>query len=84
MHVSKVCVSGSRVAANLLQPSDAKSAIGLALCKAETRVIAEDGLRDIATPMGVSESKLPNHPGDRSRSDLKTLFPSTLPSLEAS
>jgi hypothetical protein len=42
-----------------LRHPDDKPSIGLILCKAKNRVIAEYALRDIATPMGVSEFKLP-------------------------
>ena len=43
---------------DLLRHPDDKPSIGLVLCKAKNRIIAEYSLRNIATPMGVSEFKL--------------------------
>jgi predicted nuclease of restriction endonuclease-like (RecB) superfamily len=41
----------------LRHPSD-KPSIGLVLCKAKNRIVAEYALRNVTTPMGVSEFKL--------------------------
>ncbi len=67
----------------LLHPGD-KPAIGLILCKAKNRVIAEYALRDIATPMGVSEFKLPTVEEIEAVLTAEDTFPSTLASIEAS
>jgi predicted nuclease of restriction endonuclease-like (RecB) superfamily len=69
---------------DLLHHSDDKPAIGLILCKAKNRVIAEYALRDIATPMGVSEFKLPTVEEIEAALTAEDTFPSTLPSREAS
>jgi predicted nuclease of restriction endonuclease-like (RecB) superfamily len=44
---------------DLMRHPEDKPSIGLILCKAKNRVIAEYALRNIATPLGVSEFKLP-------------------------
>jgi len=50
---------------DLLRHADDKPSIGLILCKAKNRIIAEYALRNTATPMGISEFrhlvKLPQH-----------------------
>src|ERR1700733_3715920 len=42
---------------DLLRHPDDRSSIPLFLCKAKNRILAEYALRNIATPMGVSEFK---------------------------
>jgi hypothetical protein len=42
----------------LMRHSGDKPSIGLVLCKSKNRIVAEYALRNIATPMGVSEFKL--------------------------
>jgi predicted nuclease of restriction endonuclease-like (RecB) superfamily len=46
------------VADDLLRHPGDKPSIGLVLCKAKNRIVAEYALRNVATPMGVSEFKL--------------------------
>ena len=46
------------VADDLMRQPDDKPSIGLILCKTKSRIVAEYALRNIATPMGVSEFKL--------------------------
>lgn len=67
----------------LRHPGDQPS-IGLILCKAKNRVIVEYALRDIATPMGVSEYKLPTVEQIEAELTGVEAFPCTLPALEAS
>ena len=43
---------------DMLRHPDDKPSIGLILCKTKNRLIAEDALRNTATPMGVAEFKL--------------------------
>jgi len=43
---------------DLLRHTDDRPSIGLILCKSKNRIMAEYALRNIATPMGVSEFKL--------------------------
>ena len=40
---------------DLLRHPDDKPSIGLVLCKTKNRIVAEYALRNIATPMGISE-----------------------------
>jgi predicted nuclease of restriction endonuclease-like (RecB) superfamily len=67
----------------LRHPGDGPS-IGLILCKAKNRVIAEYALRDIATPMGVTEFKLPSVEEIEAELAGDDAFPCTLPAREAS
>jgi predicted nuclease of restriction endonuclease-like (RecB) superfamily len=46
------------VADDFLRHPNDKPSIGLVLCKANNRIVAEYALRNIATPMGISEFKL--------------------------
>jgi hypothetical protein len=42
---------------DILRHADDKQSIGLILCKAKNRIIAEYALRNTTTPMGISEFK---------------------------
>jgi hypothetical protein len=42
---------------DMLRHPDDQPSIGLILCKTKNRIIAEYALRNIATPMGISEFK---------------------------
>jgi len=44
---------------DLLRHTDDKPSIGLILCKEKNRVVAEYALRNVTTPLGVSEFRLP-------------------------
>jgi YhcG PDDEXK nuclease domain len=50
---------------DLLRHPDDKPSIGLVLCKAKNRIVAEYALRDISKPLGISEFRhlenLPEH-----------------------
>jgi hypothetical protein len=46
------------VADDFLRHPNDKPSIGLVLCKANNWIVAEYALRNIATPMGISEFKL--------------------------
>ncbi len=59
---------------NLLRNPDDKPSIGLVLCKAKNRIIAEYALRNVTTPMGVSEF--------RHLEQLQEQLRGTLPTIE--
>jgi hypothetical protein len=59
---------------DLYRHADDKPSIGLILCKAKNRIIAEYALRNTTTPMGISEF--------RQLENLPEQLKGTLPSIE--
>ncbi len=58
---------------DLLRHPDDKTSIGLILCKANNRIIAEYALRGTATPIGVSEFKLIENLPEQLKGTLPTI-----------
>jgi predicted nuclease of restriction endonuclease-like (RecB) superfamily len=69
---------------DLLRHPDDKPSIGLILCKEKNRVVAEYALRNVTTPLGVSEFKLPTVEEIEAELGRVEVFPCTPPALEAS
>jgi predicted nuclease of restriction endonuclease-like (RecB) superfamily len=69
---------------DLLRHPDDKPSIGLILCKEKNRVVAEYALRNVTTPLGVSEFRLPTVEEIEAELGRVEVFPCTPPALEAS
>jgi len=69
---------------DLLRHPDDKPSIGLILCKEKNRVVAEYALRNVTTPLGVSEFRLPTVEEVEAELGRVEVFPCTPPALEAS
>ena len=59
---------------DMLRQSDDKPSIGLILCKAKNRIVAEYTVRDIAKPLGIAEF--------RHLEELPAQFKGTFPTIE--
>jgi hypothetical protein len=69
---------------DLLRHPDDKPSIGLILCKERNRVVAEYALRNVTTPLGVSEFRLPTVEEIEAELARVAVLPCTPPALEAS
>jgi predicted nuclease of restriction endonuclease-like (RecB) superfamily len=69
---------------DLLRHPDDRPSIGLILCKEKNRVVAEYALRNVTTPLGVSEFRLPTVEEIAAELGRVEVFPCTPPALEAS
>ena len=69
---------------DLLRHPDDGPSIGLILCKEKNRVVAEYALRNVTTPLGVSEFRLPTVEEIEAELRDVEVFPCTPPALEAS
>jgi len=69
---------------DLLRHPDDRPSIGLILCKEKNRVVAEYALRNVTTPLGVSEFRLPTVEEIEAELGRVEVFPCTPPALEAS
>jgi predicted nuclease of restriction endonuclease-like (RecB) superfamily len=69
---------------DLLRHPDDKPSIGLILCKEKNRVVAEYALRNVTTPLGVSEFRLPTVEEIEAELGRVEVFSCTPPALEAS
>jgi predicted nuclease of restriction endonuclease-like (RecB) superfamily len=69
---------------DLLRHPDDRPSIGLILCREKNRIVAEYALRNVTTPLGVSEFKLPSAEEIEAELSGADLFACTPPALEAS
>jgi hypothetical protein len=58
---------------DLLRHPDDQPSIGLVLCKAKNRIVAEYALRNVTTPMGISEFRHLEQLPERMKGTLPTI-----------